>query len=69
MFACDPGKSPATPNGFYDANTDPAKIRGMFTGDDLLIGMPTGAVGGVDVVDVDPRNVGRLSSLRVVPEM
>ena len=51
-------KTPLTKNGFYDAVTDPAKIREMFTRP-CLVGVPTGSVSGVDVLDVDPRNGGR----------
>lgn len=51
-------KTPLTRNGFHDATTDPTKIREMFARR-CLIGVPTGDVSGIDVLDVDPRNGGR----------
>jgi hypothetical protein len=51
-------KTPLTKNGFYDASTDPHKILEMFS-HPCLVGVPTGAISGVDVLDVDPRNGGR----------
>lgn len=50
-------KAPATPHGFKDATRDPAEVRRLwreFPGP--LIGSPTGAEWGVDVLDLDPRH-------------
>lgn len=47
-------KSPATPHGFEDAQRDPALIRRLWRrhpGD--LIGVPTGPITGITVLDVD----------------
>lgn len=61
VFPCLAGtKSPAIPRdegrGFLDASIDPAEIRRMFAYPGAaLIGVPTGAASGFDVVDLDPR--------------
>jgi hypothetical protein len=52
-FPCRADKSPACPHGFRDASRDPAAILQLwhrFPGP--LIGIATGAVSGVWVVDV-----------------
>ena len=47
-------KRPHTEHGFKDASTDPAQIQEWWTAHpDALIGMPTGAVTGFVVLDVD----------------
>jgi hypothetical protein len=54
VFALQPrGKKPVTPCGFYDATTNPATIRRLWRIPDRNIGMPTGAISGRWVVDVD----------------
>jgi Bifunctional DNA primase/polymerase, N-terminal/Primase C terminal 1 (PriCT-1) len=54
MFPCDArNKRPLTPHGFKDASTDRAKITAWFRDTDAMIGMPTGAVSGLVVVDLD----------------
>jgi len=46
-----------TANGFKDATRDPHTIRKFFGNPDaILIGVPTGAASGFDVVDLDPRH-------------
>ncbi|WP_158553239.1 bifunctional DNA primase/polymerase [Mesorhizobium denitrificans] len=46
--------SPLTKNGFYDATTDPAQIKQSWDWTpDAMIGIPTGAVSGVWVLDLD----------------
>jgi hypothetical protein len=66
VFPCNAEKRPAIPkarggNGFHDATTDPNRIRELW---DLagpavqLIGVPTGAPSGFDVLDIDPRHGG-----------
>lgn len=67
VFPCHRDKSPTTRNGFYDATTDERRIRAMFYSRDLLIGMPTGAASGIDVIDEDPRNGGDLDTLGPLP--
>ena len=54
-----PGKHPRTANGFKDATTDETQIRkwwGMWP--DANIGIATGKVSNMVVIDVDPRNGG-----------
>lgn len=57
---CDsPAKHPRTLNGFKDATTDERKIRyfwGMWP--HANIGIATGKVSGIVVVDIDPYNGG-----------
>jgi hypothetical protein len=58
---CGSDKSPATVHGFKDAVKDPDAIRHLWRrrpGD--LIGVPTGAASGTDVLDIDPRHGGHL---------
>ena len=60
VFPCQPkGKKPVTPNGFQDATTDERKIWGWWTQyPDANIGIATGQISGIDVLDVDPRHGG-----------
>jgi hypothetical protein len=60
VFPCKPrGKEPLTQHGFKDATTDPDKIRDWWRQwPDANIGLPTGAISGLFVLDVDPRNGG-----------
>lgn len=54
-----PGKHPRTQRGFKDASTDLAKVErwwGMWP--HANIGIATGAVSGIVVIDIDPRNGG-----------
>jgi len=55
----DSGKHPRTSGGFKDATTDPEKIRHWL---DMWprsnIGIATGAVSGLTVIDVDPYHGG-----------
>lgn len=55
VFPCNANKTPATEKGFYDASTDPDKIRAMFekTGAGTLIGARMGAASGLFAIDVD----------------
>ena len=55
VFPCVPGgKRPLTAHGFQDASSDPDVIgRWWRHQPDANLGVPTGAAGGVDVVDVD----------------
>jgi hypothetical protein len=55
----DTDKTPLNKNGFHDASDNPLKIRDMFARHQgALIGVPTGAISGFDILDVDPRNGG-----------
>jgi hypothetical protein len=54
VFPCLPCKRPATPHGFKDATSDPDCIC-RFDWHDRLIGVPTGQVSGLAVLDVDKK--------------
>ncbi len=57
VFPCKADKKPLTENGFKDASTDPKTILAAFKkAKAKLIGIPTGAASGFDVIDLDPRN-------------
>lgn len=57
VFPCKIDKSPHTTHGFKDASRDPEQIRAWWTRwPNASIGMPTGAVNGVWVLDVDVPN-------------
>ena len=60
VFPCKPrGKEPLTPHGFKDATTDEVRISEYWgRSPDANIGIPTGAVTELLVVDCDPRNGG-----------
>jgi hypothetical protein len=56
-----------TCHGFYAATTDPDRITAMLTAHPAgLLAVRTGAVSGIAVVDVDPRNGGRVDT-RLMP--
>ncbi len=53
----DTGKHPRTAHGYLDASTDPEKIERWFSvWPASNIGIATGAISGIVVVDIDPRN-------------
>ena len=57
--ACSsPGKHPATAQGFLDATTDLGKIERWPEHSDRNIGVATGRVSGLLVVDIDPDKGG-----------
>jgi hypothetical protein len=60
VFPCiQGGKRPVTAHGFLDATTDPSRIQDWWCrGDGFNIGVPTGPVSGIDVLDVDLRPSG-----------
>ena len=61
VFPCT-GKVPITPHGFKDATCDLSKIEEWWqTNSDANIGIATGEMSGITVVDVDPRNDGMKS--------
>ncbi len=55
VFPCDPAtKAPRTDRGFKDASTDQSQLRRWWTAwPDSAIGMPSGTVTGLFVVDLD----------------
>ena len=60
IFPCDPRtKQPLTRHGFKDATTDRAIIESWWSEyPDAMIGMPTGRITGVFVVDLDTKHDG-----------
>lgn len=60
VFPCAPGgKTPLTRQGFHDATTNPRQIRSWWRWmPSANIGVPTGTVSGVEVVDVDRKANG-----------
>ncbi len=55
VFPCLADKRPACAHGFKDATTDKRKIRDIFLAhpNAALIGVPTGAYSGIDILDLD----------------
>jgi hypothetical protein len=54
VFPCNNQKKPCTDNGFKDATTDKALLeRWWGKWPDAMIGMPTGKVSGINVLDLD----------------
>ena len=54
-----PGKHPRTRHGVKDATKDPKRIRGWWSKwPDANVGIATGKISSIVVVDVDPRNAG-----------
>ena len=52
-------KAPICPGGFNAATTDPVAIAVLWQDySGPQVGVPTGSVSGIDVLDVDPRNGG-----------
>jgi hypothetical protein len=59
VFPCLADKTPATEHGFKDASMGSGAIREMWCRSRApLIGVPTGAVSGFDVLDLDFRHPG-----------
>jgi hypothetical protein len=58
VFPCWHGdKRPATGHGFKEATVDPVAIR-AWSWLNRLIGVPTGSISGIAVLDIDPRHGG-----------
>jgi Bifunctional DNA primase/polymerase, N-terminal len=54
VFPCrQAGKEPATKRGFYDATTNPERLKRLWRAGDLNIGVATGAASRFWVLDVD----------------
>jgi hypothetical protein len=56
-------KTPATKRGFYDATTNPETIRRFWRVSDRNIGIATGAMSGIWILDIDPGGEDRLGRL------
>ena len=64
VFPCGHDKRPLTENGFKDASTDAEKIRAWWSAHPhAMIGMPTGPASGIDVLDIDVKNVDGFAAL------
>src|SRR5699024_1724666 len=62
-------KAPLTRHGVKDATDDVGQIREWWDlYPDAGIGLPTGSVNGIVVVDIDPRNLGNISLERLTDE-
>src|SRR5688572_28140956 len=60
-FPCHASKRPSTPQGYKNATTDPAVLLDLWRRHPgPLIGVPTGEVSGLDVLDLDPRHGGTI---------
>ena len=59
IFPCRADKKPTTPHGFKDAVADTKGTAWLFSHfRGPLIGVPTGVINGIDVIDIDPRHGG-----------
>jgi hypothetical protein len=58
-FPCRADKRPATPRGFKDATYDHDVLHELWRRyPGPLIGVPTGDISGLDILDIDPRHGG-----------
>lgn len=53
IFPCNMDKTPFTSNGFKDAHKDIDKLNKQFYKSDMYIGLPTGKINGIVVIDFD----------------
>ncbi len=59
VFPCRADKRPATQHGFHDASADPEAVARLWRDrPGPLIGVPTGAASGFDVLDIDAQHDG-----------
>jgi hypothetical protein len=60
IFPCRADKRPCTPHGHLDAVSDAESIAALWARypSAPLVGVPTGAIGGIDVLDIDPNGEG-----------
>jgi hypothetical protein len=58
-FPCRNDKRPTTPRGFKDATREQSELREVWERyPGSLVGVPTGEISGLDVLDIDPRHGG-----------
>jgi hypothetical protein len=58
-FPCHTDKRPATPRGFKDATCDRDLLSELWKRHPgPLVGVPTGEISGLDILDIDPRHGG-----------
>jgi Bifunctional DNA primase/polymerase, N-terminal len=59
-FPCRADKRPATPNGFKDATRESDKLQVLWKRHPgPLVGVATGEISGLDILDIDPRHGGK----------
>jgi Bifunctional DNA primase/polymerase, N-terminal len=59
-FPCRADKSPATPRGFHDASSDREVVQQLWRNHPgPLVGVPTGEMSGLHVLDIDTRKSGK----------
>lgn len=59
VFPCGPDKRPWCKGGFYAASTDTDALEALWNGKhNAYVGVPCGAVSGIDILDIDPKNDG-----------
>ena len=59
VFPCGPDKKPWCKGGFYAASTDVTALDALWRGkSNAYVGMPCGAVSGIDILDIDPKHDG-----------
>jgi hypothetical protein len=64
-----PGKHPRTERGLYAASTDPARVAAWWRRcPNANVGIRTGAVSGLAVIDIDPLHGGLISFEQLVNE-
>lgn len=61
-------KTPMTANGFKDATNDPVAYQRLHGDKPHNIGMPTGLINGLFVLDIDPRHGGHESFARLMEQ-
>ena len=59
IFPCRADKRPTSPHGYKDAVADPAGVERLWRAHPgPLIGVATGVISGIDVLDIDSRRAG-----------
>ena len=59
VFPCGPDKKPWCERGFYAASTDNEALSKLWRGKaNAYVGVPCGAVSGIDILDIDPKHDG-----------
>ena len=59
VFPCGASKKPTCKKGFHAASRDELKVRALWhESPGCLVGVPTGSLTGIDVLDIDPKHGG-----------
>jgi len=64
IFPCNENKTPATQHGFRDAHMDLDLLYKQFWNTDFLIGLPTGNVNKIVVIDIDIKDGRTVDELK-----